>query len=143
MAPTMDHQIIRHLLKATAEAANVLGRDRAFAKQLLNTANKIAPNQVGDEGQLKEWLYVEDPFNNHRHVSHLWGLHPGAEITPETPELFEACKKTLELRGDAATGMGVAEQVSRCCAHRRAHRKRYEGNAHGRPPSLPITLVHP
>ncbi len=112
MAPTMDHQIIRHLLKATAEAADILRQDKAFAGQLLKTADKIAPNQVGEAGQLKEWLYVEDPFTDHRHVSHLWGLHPGFEITPETPELFEACKKTLELRGDAATGWSRGWKVN-------------------------------
>ncbi len=82
MAPTMDHQIIRHLLRSTAEAADLLSRDAAFAAQLRATADRIAPNQVGAEGQLKEWLYKEEPHTNHRHVSHLWGLHPGSEITP-------------------------------------------------------------
>jgi alpha-L-fucosidase 2 len=108
----MDHQIIRHLMKATTEAAGILKRDKSFAKQLEESAARIAPNQVGKEGQLKEWLYVEDPFTDHRHVSHLWGLHPGAEITPETPELMEACKKTLELRGDAATGWSRGWKVN-------------------------------
>jgi len=104
MAPTMDHQIIRHLLQATAEAAEILEQDSDLAEQLRTASSKIAPNQVGLEGQLREWLYTEDPITDHRHVSHLWGLHPGSEITPETPELFEACKRTLELRGDGATG---------------------------------------
>ncbi len=104
MAPTMDHQIIRHLMRATAEAAELLQMDAAFAGQLRVAAAKIAPNQVGSEGQLKEWLYKEGPKTNHRHVSHLWGLHPGVEITPDTPELFDACKRTLDLRGDEATG---------------------------------------
>jgi len=108
----MDHQIIRHLLRATAEAADILARDAEFAAQLRDTADKLAPNQVGSEGQLKEWLYNEDPQTNHRHVSHLWGLHPGSEITPETPELFKACKKTLELRGDAGTGWSRGWKVN-------------------------------
>ncbi len=112
MAPTMDHQIIRYLLRATAEAADVLEVDTAFASHLRETASRIAPNQVGAEGQLKEWLYVEAPFTDHRHVSHLWGLHPGNEITPDTPALFEACKRTLELRGDAATGWSRGWKVN-------------------------------
>ncbi|WP_168567163.1 glycoside hydrolase family 95 protein [Crateriforma spongiae] len=112
MAPTMDHQIIRHLLNATAEAADILNVDADFADQLRSTSQRIAPNQVGVEGQLKEWLYTEDPRTTHRHVSHLWGLHPGSQITPETPELFAACKKTLEFRGDAGTGWSRAWKVN-------------------------------
>ncbi|MDZ8117535.1 glycosyl hydrolase family 95 catalytic domain-containing protein [Pontiella agarivorans] len=112
MAPTMDHQIIRTLFNQTAEAAKFLGKDPAFRKQLEEMAARIAPNQVGEAGQLKEWLYQEDPFTDHRHVSHLWGLHPGAEITPETPELFAACKRTLELRGDAGTGWSRGWKVN-------------------------------
>ncbi|MFG0289843.1 MAG: glycoside hydrolase N-terminal domain-containing protein [Rhodopirellula sp. JB044] len=112
MAPTMDHQIIRSLLNATADAADTLGRDAEFAARLRNTADRIAPNQVGGEGQLKEWLYKEDPKTTHRHVSHLWGLHPGSEITPQTPELFEACKRTLQFRGDGATGWSRGWKVN-------------------------------
>ncbi len=112
MAPTMDHQIVRHLLRTTAEAADILECDAEFAAQLRGTAEKIAPNETGSEGQLKEWLYKEDPKTNHRHVSHLWGLHPGVEITPDTPELFEACKKTLELRGDGGTGWSRGWKVN-------------------------------
>jgi alpha-L-fucosidase 2 len=104
MAPTMDHQIIRQLFRTTAVAAGLLECDKALANQLETTAGKIAPNQVGSEGQLKEWLYTEDPKTTHRHVSHLWGLHPGSEITPDTPEWFAACKKTLAFRGDEGTG---------------------------------------
>ena len=112
MAPTMDHQIIRNLFFSTAEAAKLLACDEEFAEQLNELAGRIAPNQVGDEGQLKEWLYTEAPFTDHRHVSHLWGLHPGSEITPRTPELFEACKKTLQLRGDAGTGWSRGWKVN-------------------------------
>ncbi|TWT68787.1 glycoside hydrolase family 95 protein [Crateriforma conspicua] len=112
MAPTMDHQIIRHLLDATAEAADILKVDADFADQLRSTSKRIAPNQVGAEGQLKEWLYTEDPRTTHRHVSHLWGLHPGSQITPETPELFDACRKTLQFRGDAGTGWSRAWKVN-------------------------------
>jgi len=70
---------------------------------------KIAPNQIGRYGQLQEWLEdKDDPENKHRHVSHLWGLHPGNEITKEdTPELFEAARKSLEMRGDEGTGWSM------------------------------------
>ena len=112
MAPTMDHQIIRYLFNATAEAAGILGCDAAFAKQLHDMSARIAPNQVGKEGQLKEWLYKEEPKTTHRHVSHLWGLHPGGEINPNTPELFEACKKTLGFRGDGGTGWSRGWKVN-------------------------------
>lgn len=112
MGPTMDHQIIRTMFLTTAEAAGILKCDAELAKRLTETAGKIAPNQVGAKGQLKEWLYKEDPDTTHRHVSHLWALHPGAEITLDTPTLFEACKKTLELRGDEATGWSRAWKIN-------------------------------
>ncbi|MCH5375118.1 MAG: glycoside hydrolase family 95 protein, partial [Planctomycetes bacterium] len=112
MAPTMDHQIIRYLFQATAEAAGILGVDADLQKQLTEMHAAIAPNQVGSEGQLKEWLYTESPKTTHRHVSHLWGLYPGEEILPETPELFDACKKTLEFRGDGGTGWSMAWKIN-------------------------------
>jgi alpha-L-fucosidase 2 len=112
MAPTMDHQIIRGLFRATADAADILKTDSGLSQQLRVTADGIAPNQIGKQGQLKEWLYTEPPQTHHRHVSHLWGLHPGSEITPETPALFNACKKTLEFRGDDATGWSRAWKLN-------------------------------
>lgn len=112
MGPTMDHQIIRTMFLATAEAAGILGCDAELAKRLKETAGKIAPNQIGPKGDLKEWFYIEDANSTHRHVSHLWGLHPGSEITLDTPALFDACKKTLELRGDEATGWSRAWKLN-------------------------------
>jgi alpha-L-fucosidase 2 len=112
MGPTMDHQIIRYLFQATIEAARILQRDEELQKQLRDLAVRIAPNRVGSEGQLREWLYTELPRTTHRHVSHLWGLHPGEEITPETPELFQACKKTLQFRGDGGTGWSMAWKIN-------------------------------
>lgn len=112
MAPMMDHQIIRHLLYATAESAETLECDADFAAELRTTAGRIAPSQVGSKGQLREWLYQEQPISEHRHVSHLWGLHPGSEITPETSELFEASKKTLNLRGNGGTGWSRGWKVN-------------------------------
>lgn len=114
MAPTMDHQIIRNLLANTAEAAGVLGVDADFAAMLLNKRDSIAPNLIGQYGQLQEWLIDnDDPKNKHRHVSHLWGLHPGNEIHPlTTPDLAEACKVTLSHRGDGGTGWSRAWKIN-------------------------------
>ena len=114
MAPTMDHQIIRNLLANTIETANILGVDAEFADSLQDIKLKIAPNLIGKHGQLQEWLVDKDePKNKHRHVSHLWGLHPGNEIHPlTTPELAEACKVTLSHRGDAGTGWSRAWKIN-------------------------------
>jgi alpha-L-fucosidase 2 len=114
MAPTMDHQIIRNLLANTIEAAEILGVDADFSKMLKEKRAKIAPNQIGQHGQLQEWLEdKDDPKNEHRHVSHLWGLHPGDEIHPLiTPELAEACKVTLSHRGDGGAGWSRAWKIN-------------------------------
>jgi alpha-L-fucosidase 2 len=113
MGPTMDHQIIRTLLRNTAEAARILGVDKDLQKQWTKTANRIAPNQIGTQGQLKEWFYKEAPNTRHRHVSHLWGLHPGLEIHPRrTPKLAEACRTTLKFRGDGGTGWSKAWKIN-------------------------------
>ena len=113
MGPTMDHQIIRSLLTSTAAAAERLGVDVELQLQLTETAARLAPNQIGSQGQLKEWFYTEDPRTDHRHVSHLWGLHPGAEIHPlTTPILAEACRVTLRLRGDGGTGWSKAWKIN-------------------------------
>jgi alpha-L-fucosidase 2 len=82
MGPTMDHQIIRELFSNTIEAAEILGVDSNFRTKLKDMRARIAPNQIGQHGQLQEWLEdKDDPENKHRHVSHLWGLHPGNEIS--------------------------------------------------------------
>jgi alpha-L-fucosidase 2 len=114
MGPTMDHQIIRNLFDNTIEAAGLLGVDEGFAAELRDLKKKIAPNQIGQHGQLQEWLEdKDDPTNQHRHVSHLWGLHPGSEIHPlTTPELAEACKVTLSHRGDGGTGWSRAWKIN-------------------------------
>jgi alpha-L-fucosidase 2 len=114
MAPTMDHQIIRNLFANTIEAAEILGVDTDFVKILKEKRAKIAPNQIGQHGQLQEWLEdKDDPKNEHRHVSHLWGLHPGDEIHPLiTPELAEACKVTLSHRGDGGAGWSRAWKIN-------------------------------
>jgi alpha-L-fucosidase 2 len=113
MGPTMDHQIIRGLFGDVIEASKVLGVDEELRGQLAEMRAKIAPNQIGQHGQLQEWLEDKDnPNNHHRHCSHLWGLHPGCEITPQTPELFQAAKVSLTHRGDGGTGWSKAWKIN-------------------------------
>ncbi len=112
--PAMDHQIIRNLFGNVIAASRILGVDAAFREQLAGLRRRIAPDQIGRHGQLQEWLEDrDDPKNQHRHISHLWALHPGQEITPRgTPELFAAAKKSLEFRGDGGTGWSKAWKVN-------------------------------
>ena len=113
MGPTMDHQIIRDLLANTADAAAALGVDKEFAAHLIEIRRQIAPNQIGQYGQLQEWLEdKDDPKNTHRHVSHLWGVFPGSEITPRTPELFAAARQSLVFRGDGGTGWSMGWKIN-------------------------------
>ena len=113
MGPTMDHQIIRELFANTAAAAKVLGLDADFAAQLTTMHAQIAPNQIGKHGQLQEWLEdKDDPKNDHRHVSHLWGVFPGSEINPKTPELFKAAQQSLRFRGDDGTGWSLGWKIA-------------------------------
>ncbi|MBD3175114.1 MAG: glycoside hydrolase family 95 protein [Armatimonadia bacterium] len=112
--PTMDHQLIRSLFSNTAAAAEVLGVDADFAAELLALRARIAPNQIGQYGQLQEWLRdIDDPDNKHRHVSHLYGLYPGNEITwRDTPDLFDAARQSLLFRGDGGTGWSKAWKIA-------------------------------
>lgn len=114
VGPTMDHQIIRSLFRVCIEATEILGIDQEFAAHLKELIPKIAPNQIGQYGQLQEWMEdKDDPENHHRHVSHLWGLHPGNEINQEdTPGLIEAAKQSLILRGDEGTGWSLAWKIN-------------------------------
>jgi alpha-L-fucosidase 2 len=114
MGPTMDHQIIRNLFEQVIEAARILDVDKDLRTQLVDLCKRIAPNRIGRHGQLQEWLEDKDnPEDDHRHVSHLWGLHPGNEIHPlQTPLLAEACKVTLNQRGDDGTGWSKAWKIN-------------------------------
>ena len=114
MGPTMDHQIIRNLFSNCIDASEILDVDADFREQLKSLRSRIAPNQIGRHGQLQEWLEdKDDPKNKHRHVSHLWGLFPGREITKEqTPDLFAAARQSLEFRGDEGTGWSMGWKVN-------------------------------
>lgn len=113
MGPTMDHQIIRCLFANTAAAARVLGKDAELADRLDAARKRIAPNQIGKHGQLQEWLEDrDDPRNQHRHVSHLWGVYPGDDITWRDEKLFAAARQSLVYRGDAATGWSMGWKVN-------------------------------
>jgi alpha-L-fucosidase 2 len=112
--PSMDHEIIKSLFKACIEASEILNTDKAFADTLKGILPKIAPYRIGRFGQLQEWMDdIDDPDNKHRHVSHLWGVHPGKEINWEdTPDLMEAAKKSLIARGDEGTGWSLAWKIN-------------------------------
>lgn len=112
--PTMDHQIIRSLFKNCIEVAKILKTDAEFSLLLQNKYAQIAPNQIGKFGQLQEWLEdKDDTTNKHRHVSHLWGVHPGNEINwDETPAFTKAARQSLMYRGDEGTGWSLAWKIN-------------------------------
>ncbi|WP_207535225.1 glycoside hydrolase family 95 protein [Desertivirga arenae] len=112
--PAMDHQIIRTLFRNTIEASKLLNVDVDFSKDLQSKLSQIAPNQIGKYGQLQEWLEdKDDTTNKHRHVSHLWGVHPGDDVTWEkSPELMTAARQSLIYRGDEATGWSLAWKIN-------------------------------
>lgn len=111
--PTMDHQIIRTLFKNCVAAAEQLGIDAEFRNTLQQKLTLLAPNQIGKYGQLQEWLEdKDDTTNKHRHVSHLWGVHPGNDITWDTPDLMRAARQSLIYRGDEGTGWSLAWKIN-------------------------------
>jgi alpha-L-fucosidase 2 len=85
--PSMDHQIIRGLFNNVIAASQLLNVDSIFRNTLKEKIKQIAPNQIGKNGQLQEWMQdVDDTANKHRHISHLWAVHPGNEINwDDTP----------------------------------------------------------
>lgn len=114
MGPTMDQQIAREIFNACIKASEDLNIDKEWRNELINVVKNLAPNQIGAKGDLNEWLHDwEDAEPQHRHVSHLYGLHPYDEINVnQTPELIEAVKKTLAQRGDEGTGWSMAWKVN-------------------------------
>ncbi len=114
MGPTVDQQIIRYLFGAVIEASKILKTDESFRRELIEKRAKLAPTRIGADGRVMEWLEeYDEPEPTHRHVSHLWALYPGDEISPETtPGLSQAARKTLEKRGDVSTGWSLAHKIN-------------------------------
>ncbi|MCC7492876.1 MAG: glycoside hydrolase N-terminal domain-containing protein [Fimbriimonadaceae bacterium] len=117
VGPTMDNQILRDLFSYCETASAALGVDADLRAQWAATRAKLPPNQIGREGQLQEWLDDWDTQpgadRHHRHVSHLYGLFPSAQIDARrTPELAAAARRSLELRGDAATGWSLGWKLN-------------------------------
>ena len=114
--PTVDMEILRDLFANCLRASKILGRDREFATQVAAAHARLAPLQIGSAGQLQEWLQDLDMQSrdlHNRHVSHLYGLYPGDEIDfGRTPELAAAARKSLEVRGDEATGWGMGWRLN-------------------------------
>lgn len=112
--PTMDNQILRDLFDGCAKAAQELGTDAGFRTQVLAARDRLPPMKIGSRGNIQEWLYDWiEPETSHRHVSHLYGLHPSNQITRRgTPALHTAARRTLELRGDDGTGWSLAWKIN-------------------------------
>jgi alpha-L-fucosidase 2 len=114
MGPAMDREIVRTLFGEVIAASRILNVDGDLRAQLTELRGRIAPNRIGRHKQLQEWMEdVDDPANQHRHVSHLWAVYPGSEITPDgTPDLFAAARQSLVFRGDEATGWSLAWKLN-------------------------------
>jgi alpha-L-fucosidase 2 len=111
---TMDNQMVFDLFFNTARAAAIVGDDPEFIEELNGMRAKLAPMQIGQYGQLQEWMFDwDDPKDDHRHVSHLWGVYPGYQISPyRTPLLLQAAKQSLIYRGDVSTGWSMGWKVN-------------------------------
>lgn len=112
MGPTMDHMIIRELFSNTIQASVVLNTDKAFRQKLQQAMQALAPTRIGSDGRIMEWTEeFEEPEPGHRHISHLFGLYPGKEISTQTPDLLVAARKTIDHRlahGGGHTGWSRA-----------------------------------
>ncbi len=112
---TMDNQIVFDVLNNALNASKTLQtNDNAYNKRLEDMIARLAPMQIGEHNQLQEWLAdLDDPKNDHRHVSHLYGLYPSNQISPYShPELFQAAKNSLLYRGDMATGWSIGWKIN-------------------------------
>ena len=108
----MDNQITREIFGAVVAASAILGCDAAFAEELRTVAQRLVPTRISSDGRIMEWMEEYDEAEpEHRHVSHLFGLYPAAQITRSTPELMAAARRTLEVRGDAGTGWSRAWKI--------------------------------
>ncbi|MBC8053311.1 MAG: glycoside hydrolase family 95 protein [Sphingobacteriaceae bacterium] len=113
MGPTMDHMIIRDLFENTIAASKILRKDESFRRSLENKLTQLAPTRIGSDGRIMEWTEeFKEPEPGHRHISHLFGLHPGRQITSQkSPELLTAARKTIDFRlanGGGHTGWSRA-----------------------------------
>jgi alpha-L-fucosidase 2 len=111
---TMTNQIVFDVFSTAIRAAEILKKDTAFADTLEQLRRRLPPMQVGQHGQLQEWLDdIDDPKDNHRHISHLYGLFPSNQISAfRTPQLYSAAKTTLTHRGDVSTGWSMGWKVN-------------------------------
>ena len=111
---TMDNQIVFDALTQTIAAAKILGKDESSLFTLHSSLQKLPPMQIGRYGQLQEWLIDgDDPKDEHRHISHLYGLYPSNQISPfSQPDLFTAAANTLKQRGDMATGWSLGWKIN-------------------------------
>ena len=112
---TMDNQIVFDVLTQALRASEILGKnDKAYEDRLRKALNQLPPMQIGRHGQLQEWLIdADNPRDEHRHISHLYGLYPSNQISPYThPELFTASANTLRQRGDMATGWSLGWKIN-------------------------------
>lgn len=111
---TMDNQLLFDLFSNVIRATKIVAPDEAYSKKLSEALSKMPPMKVGQHGQLQEWQHDWDnPKDNHRHVSHLYGLFPSNQISPiKTPELFQAAKQSLIYRTDESTGWSMGWKVN-------------------------------
>jgi alpha-L-fucosidase 2 len=111
---TADLAMIRECFRQTIRAAEILDVDADFRKQMSDALTRLHPYRIGKKGNLQEWYHDwEDVEPQHRHQTHLFGLHPGHQIDPEkTPELAAACRKTLEIKGDETTGWSKGWRIN-------------------------------
>lgn len=110
----MDNQIAYDALENTRLAAEALGVDKAYRDTLMSAIKRISPMRVGRHGQLQEWsVDADDPKDEHRHISHLYGLYPSNHISPfRTPDAFAGARNTLMQRGDMATGWSIGWKIN-------------------------------
>ena len=111
---TMDNQIVFDVLNQVLQASIILKENPAYINTLFQAIAKLPPMQIGKYGQLQEWLIdADDPKDEHRHISHLYGLYPSNQISPYShPQLFTAAANTLKQRGDMATGWSLGWKIN-------------------------------
>jgi hypothetical protein len=114
IATTADMAMIRELFGQVVEAAEILDRDQEFREAIRSARERLVPYRVGADGSLQEWFHDwEDQDPQHRHQTHLFGLHPGSQIDPDgTPVLADAARAALEIKGDESTGWSKGWRIN-------------------------------